>query len=67
MSAFFEKRVSFQHSKSQRFTSNRGLLGAKVSEKGGSFYTWRTVMGYHLFTRVEGAGLYPTIADYFYL
>ena len=28
-----------------------------LGKKGGSLYTWGTLMGYHLFTRVEGAGL----------
>ena len=40
-----EKRGDFGDPENQRFHRNRGLFKAKVSEKGGIFLTWRTLMG----------------------
>ena len=39
------KRGDFGFPENQRFHRNRGLFKAKVSEKGGIFLTWRTLMG----------------------
>ena len=38
------------------FYRNRGLFKAKVSEKGGIFLTWRTLMGYTNSLRVGVPG-----------
>ena len=39
------KRGEFRDPENQRFLRNRGLYMVKVSEKGGIFLTWRTLMG----------------------
>ena len=39
------KRGEFGDPENQRFLRNRGLFKVKVSEKGGIFLTWRTLMG----------------------
>ena len=39
------KREEFGDPENQRFLRNRGLFKVNVSEKGGIFLTWRTLMG----------------------
>ena len=50
------KEGVFLDPKYQRFLFNRGLFKTKVSEKGGIFSTWRTLMGFTNFTRVGVPG-----------
>ena len=51
------KRGVFGDPENQRFLRNRGLFKVKVSEKGGIFLTWRTLMGLTNSLRVGVPGI----------
>ena len=51
---FLLKRGEFWDPKNQRFPRNRGLFKVKVSEKGGIFLMWRTLMGHANVCEREG-------------
>ena len=63
----FKKGSLFSSQKVSVFPEIGVCFLTEISEKGGSFYTRRTLMGYPLFTRVEGLGVTPTLFPLLYV